>query len=64
MYDCYRLSYMTPNVAAASDASRAEVMASVDSTPARSEFIIADISCDNAWLSMAAAEAPLLRDWV
>ncbi|WP_197427878.1 hypothetical protein [Halogeometricum sp. CBA1124] len=54
---------MTPNVAAASDASRAEVMASVDSTPARSEFIIADISCDNAWLSMAAAEAPSLRDW-
>ncbi|ELY26776.1 hypothetical protein GL213_00800 [Halogeometricum borinquense] len=54
---------MTPNVTAASDASRAEVMASVDSTPARSEFIIADISCDNAWLSMTVEEAPSLRDW-
>ncbi|MDS0296010.1 DUF7556 family protein [Halogeometricum luteum] len=54
---------MTPNATAASDASRAEVMASVDSTPSGSEFIIADISCDDAWLSMCETEAPSLRDW-
>ncbi|MFB6092945.1 MAG: hypothetical protein ABEK02_08055 [Haloquadratum sp.] len=54
---------MTPNATAVSDASRAEVMASVDSTPAQAEFIIADVSCDDAWLSMRASEAPSLRDW-
>ncbi|MDQ2056139.1 MULTISPECIES: hypothetical protein [Halobellus] len=55
---------MTPNAtAAASDASRAEVMASVDSTPAQSEFIIADISRDDAWLSMRVSEAPSLDEW-
>ncbi|MFC6873819.1 DUF7556 family protein [Halobellus marinus] len=55
---------MTPNATAKSDASRAEVMASVDSTPAQPEFIIADISRDDAYLSMPASEAPSLRDWV
>jgi hypothetical protein len=54
---------MTPNATAASDASRAKVMASVDSTPSGLEFIIADISCDDAWLSMCETEAPSLRDW-
>jgi len=54
---------MTPNATAVSDASRAEVMASVDSTPAHSEFIIADISRDDAWLSMRVSEAPSLDEW-
>jgi hypothetical protein len=54
---------MTPNATAVSDASRAEVMASVDSTPSQSEFVIADISRDDAWLSMRLSEAPSLRDW-
>jgi hypothetical protein len=54
---------MTPNATAVSDASRAEVMASVDSTSAQSEFIIADVSRDDAWLSMRASETPSLRDW-
>ncbi len=46
------------------DASHAEVMASVDSTPTQPEFVIADVSRDDAWLSMSVAEAPSLRDWV
>ncbi len=45
------------------DTSNAEVLASVDSTPSRPEFIIADISCDDAWLSVRADEAPDLTDW-
>lgn len=54
---------MTQNATAVADASHGEVMASVDSTPTQQEFIIADVSCDDAWLSMPVAEAPSLRDW-
>jgi hypothetical protein len=54
---------MTPDATASFGASRAEVMASVDSNRSRSEFIIADISRDEAWLSMREADAPSLRDW-
>lgn len=45
------------------DVSAPEVMASVDSTSASAEFIIADITCDNAWVSVRADDAPLLDDW-
>jgi hypothetical protein len=55
---------MTQNVTAVTDASHTEVMASVDPAPAQPEFVIADISRDEAWLSMPASEAPSLREWV
>ena len=55
---------MTQNATAMADASHVEVMASVDSTPAQPEFIIADISRDDAWLSMPVSEAPSLREWL
>ena len=55
---------MTRNVTAVTDASHAEVMASVDSGSARPEFVIADVSRDDAWLSMPVSEAPSLREWV
>ena len=55
---------MTQNATAVADASQAEVMASVDPSPAQPEFVIADVSRDGAWLSMSAAEAPSLRDWI
>ncbi|SFF76253.1 hypothetical protein SAMN04488063_0181 [Halopelagius inordinatus] len=54
---------MTPNATANIGATRAEVMASVDSSSSHSEFIIADISCDEAWISMRVEDAPSLRDW-
>jgi hypothetical protein len=54
---------MTPNATANVGASSAEVMASVDSSPSGSEFIIADISRDEAWVSMRVEDAPSLRDW-
>jgi hypothetical protein len=55
---------MTQNATAVVDASGVEVMASVDSGPARPEFIIADVSQDDAWLSMPVSEAPSLREWI
>jgi hypothetical protein len=55
---------MTQNATAVADASHAEVMASVDPSPAQPEFVIADVSRDDAWLSMPTAEAPSLREWV
>lgn len=40
-----------------------EVMASVEESTARPELIIADVSRDGAWLSVEAAEAPVLAEW-
>jgi len=54
---------MTHEATAMADASHGEVMASVDSTATQPEFVIADVSRDDAWLSMPVAEAPSLRDW-
>jgi hypothetical protein len=45
------------------DAQRAEVMASVDPGPGGSRFVIADISADDAWLSVGARDAPTLPEW-
>ncbi|GAA0214449.1 hypothetical protein GCM10009000_031570 [Halobacterium noricense] len=38
-----------------------EVMASVDESSA--EFVIADLACDDAWLSVGEADAPVLENW-
>lgn len=40
-----------------------EVMASVEESTSRSEFVIADISRDDAWISVAETDAPTLTDW-
>ena len=40
-----------------------DVMASVDSSPAGDEFIIADVGRDDAWLSVSATEATGLEEW-
>ncbi|MGM0592155.1 MAG: DUF7556 family protein [Halobacteriota archaeon] len=53
---------MAIDATASVDAST-EVMASVDPSTSGSQFIIADISCDNAWLSMQYGDAPSLQDW-
>ena len=39
------------------------VCSSIDSDGRRDEYVIADISADGAWLSMAAEEAPTLVSW-
>ncbi len=39
------------------------VMAALDDTGAALRFIIADITRDEAWLSMPASEAPVIEDW-
>lgn len=39
------------------------VMASIDGTCNRSELIIADVTCDDAWLSMPEDAAPSLALW-
>lgn len=53
---------MTSDTAAVNGAD-AEVMASVDVAPGRSELVIADVSRDDAWLSVRADAAPRLADW-
>ena len=40
-----------------------EVIASVDGDGSRQEFVLADISEDEAWLSMNADDAPTLPAW-
>jgi len=41
----------------------AEVMASIDGSASSPSYIIADISCDDAWLSVQATDAPVLAEW-
>ncbi|SEA17471.1 hypothetical protein SAMN04488065_2078 [Haloplanus vescus] len=41
----------------------ADVMASVDDGPGASEFVIADVSRDDAWLSIQLRDASRLDDW-
>jgi len=54
---------MSVDATVPSDGSNAEVMASVESSPAHATFIIADITTDEAWLSMGVDDAPALDDW-
>lgn len=44
-------------------AESAEVMASVDESRAGPEFVIADISTEEAWLSVRQTDAPVLEEW-
>ncbi|ADD05562.1 uncharacterized protein Nmag_1991 [Natrialba magadii ATCC 43099] len=39
------------------------VVGSIDSTDSSDEYVIADISADDAWLSMRADEAMTLPAW-
>ena len=41
----------------------AEVMASIDDASRCPSYIIADISCDDAWVSVQATDAPVLAEW-
>lgn len=45
------------------DGSDAEVMASIDGSAGSSSYIIADISRDDAWLSVRQSDAPVLAEW-
>ena len=45
------------------DGSDAEVMASTDGAAGTPSYIIADISRDDAWLSVREADAPVLAEW-
>jgi hypothetical protein len=38
-------------------------MAARDNTGPLSKFIVADITCDEAWLSVTASEAPIVDNW-
>jgi len=39
------------------------IVGSIDPDDGGDEYVIADISADGAWLSMAAEEAPTLVSW-
>lgn len=54
---------MTVDTTVGSNGSSPEVMASVEVSPRDATLIIADISCDDAWLSMGEDDAPSLSDW-
>ncbi|GAB7019029.1 hypothetical protein [Halostagnicola sp. A-GB9-2] len=52
-----------PNSHAHSVGSDDTVVGSIDSGGSSSEYVIADISADGAWLSMQADDAPELPAW-
>jgi hypothetical protein len=53
---------MAPNVTTAGGEG-SDVMASVDEGPGHPEFVIADISRDDAWVSVQLTDATGLDDW-
>lgn len=53
---------MSSDTASASAREMGEVMAAVEGTPRT--LIIADVSCDDAWLSMALDDAVTVPDLV
>ncbi|MFB6129372.1 MAG: hypothetical protein ABEJ28_00945 [Salinigranum sp.] len=54
---------MSADATVPSDGSYAEVMASVEASSNRPTLIIADVTRDDAWLSMGQTDAPALDDW-
>ena len=61
--DCYKLAHMESEQAAmAALAQDAEVMASVEEGPTE-QFIIADISRDDAYVSLPLSDAVSLPAW-
>lgn len=40
-----------------------EVMAALDDVDQTTQLLIADVTRDEAWLSMPASEAPIIEDW-
>ncbi|SFR35005.1 MULTISPECIES: DUF7556 family protein [Halorubrum] len=45
------------------DAAAPDVMASIDSSSSRPEFVIADVSREDAWVSVDEADATVLEEW-
>ncbi|MFB6095993.1 MAG: hypothetical protein ABEJ74_01225 [Haloferacaceae archaeon] len=40
-----------------------DVMAAIDRTSAGERYVIADVTCDDAWLSTRYADATSLSEW-
>jgi len=45
------------------DGDRGEVVAALDAADGTESYVIADISDDEAWVSIRATDAPTLRAW-
>ena len=56
------MSHMAPDVTTASGQG-SDVMAAVDEGPGLPEFVIADVSRDDAWVSVQLDDATGLDDW-
>jgi hypothetical protein len=54
---------MAADTSASVDAPDVEVMASVDPAPSGPRLVIADVTRDDAWLSVGQGDAPTLPDW-
>jgi hypothetical protein len=52
-----------PTDAEATAPTSADVMASIDSSSSRPELVIADVSRENAWLSVDERSATVLEEW-
>jgi len=40
-----------------------DIMASIDSAASRPELVIADVSREDAWVSVDETDAPVLEEW-
>ncbi len=54
---------MTQDHTPVSETSMGEVMAAVDASSSRPSYVIADVTRDEAWLSVSQTDAPVLAEW-
>lgn len=63
MCDCYMLSYMEPDTVVPTEvAADAEVMAAVEDGPI-DQFIVADVTKDDAYITLPLEDAASLPAW-
>jgi len=63
MYGCYILTHMEPDATVASELEAgAEVMAAVEDGPVQT-LVIADVSTDDAYLTLPLSDAASLPAW-
>lgn len=63
MFGCYMLTHMEPDTIPASETKTdAEVMAAVEDGPVQT-FVIADVSTDDAYLTLPLSDAASLPAW-
>lgn len=51
------------SLSSARSTAEQKVVAALNDPGPTSQFVIADITCDDAWITITASDAPVIDDW-